>query len=385
MKNLKKMDKIKILHTGTLDVNAGGPAMSTYYTLWGLLQQGVEAELLMYPLSEGGRLRGDQVKIHFAKAPWEHKLAFSPTLKKEIKNAGSFDIYHAQGVWQYPTYALADVAKKLGKPYVITPRGMLYPQDIAKSSTKFKELSLKLRLLKDLNQAACVQVTCDEEMLHCRNLGVISPIAVIPNPIEIRVYEEKKQDDIFRLGYLGRISPRKNVEGLLYAWANLKEKVNNAELLIIGGGDATYEAFLKNEVKRLGLQNVKFTGFLSGKEKDDVIASLSVLAMPSEFENFGNVILEGLIRKIPCIATKGAPWQELETQHCGWWVDYSQEGITSAIEKALNTSKEELTVMGENGRTLLEKNYTVEAVATKMKSLYEWILKKSNKPEFVYL
>lgn len=180
------MDKMKILHTGTLDVNAGGPAMSTYYTLWGLQQQGVEAELLIYPLSEGGRLRGDQVKVHFAKAPWEHKLAFSPNLKKEIKAAGSFDIYHAQGIWQYPTYALADVAKKLGKPYVITPRGMLYPQDIANSSTKFKEVSLKLRLLKDLNQAACVQVTCDEEMLHCRNLGVTSPIAVIPNPIEIR-------------------------------------------------------------------------------------------------------------------------------------------------------------------------------------------------------
>lgn len=43
-------------YTGTLDVNAGNPAMSTYYTLWGLQQQSVEAELLMYPLSEGGQL-----------------------------------------------------------------------------------------------------------------------------------------------------------------------------------------------------------------------------------------------------------------------------------------------------------------------------------------
>lgn len=87
--------------------------------------------------------------------------------------------------------------------------------------------------------------------------------------------------------------------------------VNNAELLIIGGGDATYETFLKNEVKRLGLQNVKFTGFLSGKEKDEAIAFLSVLAMPSEFENFGNVILEGLIRKFHALQRKVLRGREL--------------------------------------------------------------------------
>ncbi len=376
---------IKILHTGTLDVNAGGPAMSTYYTLYGLQQLGIQTELIMYPLSQGGRLRGNEVPVHFATKPWEHKLAFSPRLKREIRDAGDFDLYHAQGVWQWPTYALAAIARKVNKPYVITPRGMLYPQDIAKSSTKFKELSLKFKLLSDLNKAACVHVTCEEEMLHCRNLGVTSPIAVIPNPIELKTYSQTKKDQVFRLGYLGRLSPRKNVEGLLYAWSDLGDQVKNAELLIIGGGDVQYENFLKAEVNRLQLTNVKFTGFLSGEEKDEAIASLSVLAMPSEFENFGNVILEGLIRGIPCIATKGSPWQELETEHCGWWVDYSQESITKAIQNALQTYKDELKIMGGNGRNLAEKNYSVEAIAQKMKSLYEWILNKNTQPNFVHI
>jgi glycosyltransferase involved in cell wall biosynthesis len=376
---------MKILHTGTLDVNAGGPAMSTYYTLLGLQQQGVDVELLMYPLSEGGRLRGDDVPVYIAKAPWEYKFCYSPLLKKEILQLGAYDIYHAQGIWQWPTYALASIARNNNKPYLITPRGMLYPQDIAKSNKRFKEFSLKFRLLQDLNQAACVQVTCEEEMVHCRNLGVTSPIAVIPNPIEIRDYEERKLDSIFRLGYLGRISPRKNVEGLIYAWSALKEQSKHAELLIIGGGDAGYEAFLRQEVARLGLENVRFTGFLSGKEKDEAVASLSVLAMPSEFENFGNVILEGLIRNIPCIATKGAPWQQLESHNCGWWVDYSPEGILEAIQKALLTSPEDLKIMGQNGRRLIIQNYTVEAVSEKMRCLYEWVLYKQEIPRFVFL
>lgn len=262
---------------------------------------------------------------------------------------------------------------------------MLYPQDIQKSNKFFKELSLKFRLLNDLNQAACVQVTCEDEMKYCRQLGVTSPIAIIPNPIEIKEYTNMKKDNIFRLGYLGRLSPRKNVESLIYAFHELKDISKNAELLIIGGGDEKYEYFLKNEVKRLSLNNVRFTGFLSGKEKDEAIASLSVLAMPSEFENLGNVILEGLIRKIPCIATKGSPWKELETHQCGWWVDFNQNAITNAVKEAMKTPDDILREMGEKGRQLMVNSYSIEAIAQKMKILYEWIITRNNNPYYVYL
>jgi glycosyltransferase involved in cell wall biosynthesis len=375
---------MKVLHSGSLDVNSGGPAMSTYNTLWGLQNLGVNTQVIMYPLSNNGRLRGTEVPVYIAKAPIDPKLLYSHSFKNEIRSLGEYDIYHAQGIWQYPTYAIADVAKEKKKPYLITPRGMLYPQDIAKSNKFFKILSLKFRLLRDLNKAACVHVTCEDEMKHCRQLGVTSPIAIIPNPVEIKDYPYTKSDDIFRLGYLGRLSPRKNVEGLIYAFAELGDEATDAELLIIGGGDEQYENFLKSEVDRFGLRNVRFVGFLSGEEKDKAIASCSVLAMPSEFENLGNVILEGLVRGIPCIATHGAPWKELETHHCGWWVEYSQSAITEAIRLALHTSTTELEQMGKNGRKLMESDYSIEAVARKMKALYQWILKMEDKPDFVY-
>lgn len=136
---------------------------------------------------------------------------------------------------------------------------------------------------------------------------------------------------------------------------------------------------MKNETKRLNLHNVIFTGFLSGQEKDKALASISVLAMPSEFENLGNVILEGLIRKIPCIATKGAPWEELKSHNCGWWIDYSQDAITNAIMEAIKTPQEKLEIMGANGRTLIENNYSIEAISYKMSILYKWILGKVEK------
>lgn len=375
---------MKVLHSGTLAASAGGPAMSTYLTLKGLRLQGVDAQIIMGALQNDDKLRGEDVPMHFVKSKGITPLRYAPSFKKDVLSLGNFDIYHAQGVWQWNTYALASAARKLGKPYLITPRGMLYPQDIAKSNSFFKKISLRLRLLNDLNKAACVHVTCEEEMKHCRNLGVTSPIAVIPNPVEIKDYPFKKEDNIRRIGYLGRISRRKNVEGLIEAFHMLGDEAKDAELLIIGGGDKDYERELHQLVEKYQLQNVRFAGFLNGEEKDKALASCSVLAMPSEFENLGNVVLEGLVRGIPCIATHGSPWEELQTHHCGWWVPYSQTDITNAIMTALHATDTELQTLGQNGRRLMEERYSVDVIANQMKTLYEWILGKTTKPDFVY-
>lgn len=376
---------MKILYTGTLYLSAGGPAYSTYHAMKGLQALGVDSAVLMYDRGSSERLIGSDVDILYAPQPFESTFAYSRAYKRLLLDTPDVDIYQAQGIWQYPTYALASAARKLHKPYIITPRGMLYPQDIAKSKPFFKKLSLRLRLLSDLNRAACVHVTCDDELRHCRNLGVSSPICVIPNPVDVNVPHPHKTDDVFRLGYLGRISRRKNVESLIYAWAALSNKTSNAELLIIGGGDDDYMSFLETEVVRLNLHNVRFTGFISGQEKEDALASLSVLAMPSEFENFGNVIVEALVRGIPCIATKGAPWQDLQTHDCGWWIDFSQDAITDAVSQAIATSPERFREMSANAVALARSKYSVESVAQSLLSVYNWILGSVSKPDCVFL
>jgi len=376
---------MKVLHFGSLDYSVGGPAMSTYLTLKGLRSLGIDAEIAMYPLNSDGKLRGEDVPVIYCRKPLEQKFAYSRSLKSELAKVENVDVYHAQGIWQYPTYALVDMARKKGAPYLITPRGMLYPQDIAKASTFFKKLSLRFRLLNDMNHAACVQVTCEEEMQHCRNLGITSPIAIIPNPVEIREYLPHVNQKVFTLGYIGRLSRRKNIESLIYAIADLGLTARECQLLIIGGGDTDYEQFLKNEVQRLHLDNVRFAGFLSGKAKDEALAKVDVLAMPSEFENLGNVVLEGLVRGIPCIATKGSPWKDLEDNKCGWWINYSQIDIAEAIHSAYSTSKSDLVKMGERGHLLMQRKYSVNTIARQMKELYEWVLTDSAKPNFVII
>jgi glycosyltransferase involved in cell wall biosynthesis len=255
---------------------------------------------------------------------------------------------------------------------------------LAKGKLK-KSIFLKLFLLNDLQKAACIHATCTEEMEHLRNLGITSPIAVIPNPIDIVGIEKPVEAKTkLRVAYLGRIHTRKKVERLIYAWSMIQNEVSDGELVIIGSEDENYMNFLQTEVQRLRLKNVIFTGFLTGKEKDDMLNSLSYLVLPSDFENFGNIVSEALVKGVPVIASKGAPWEELHTHHCGWWINPDVEAIAQTLREAIALPEEEYLQMGIRGKELMKNNYSVEIVAEKMKQLYEWILGQGAKPEFVY-
>jgi glycosyltransferase involved in cell wall biosynthesis len=236
-----------------------------------------------------------------------------------------------------------------------------------------------------LNKAACVHATCTEELQHLRNLGVKSPIAVIPNPINIPVNSSYSTlYSQLRIGYLGRVHSRKNIERLLYVWDKLNLNKTDAELVIIGDGDKVYMDFLKSEQARLNLENVIFTGFLTGEAKENALNSLSYLVVPSDFENFGMIIPEALIKGIPVIASKGTPWEELNTHRCGWWVENDVDTLSATIQKAIDTPENERIEMGKRGQELVKNNYSVEVVAKKMIRLYDWILNGGEKPEFVY-
>lgn len=376
---------MKIIHSGTLDIEYGGPSLSTYLTIKGLEYNHVNASLLMAPLDNPKQLLADDINIHYTKHILNHRCGYIPNIGKVLKNLDT-DLFHIQGLWLYLSHATASYAQNHKIPYIITLRGMLYPQALAVSSL-IKKVSLALYQRRDLQHASCIQATCVEEMKHYRALGFSNPVAIIPNPIDTAkfIYREIPPKPKFKIGYLGRVHPRKRIERLIYAMDALRHEIVGMELIIIGSGDNVYEDFLRSEVKRLNLSNVKFAGFLIGDEKDKAITELSVLVVPSDFENFGNIVTEALVRGVPVIASTGTPWQELETYQCGWWVNNDQDGINNTILKAYEIGETERIRMGGNGKRLMKENYSVEVLGEKMKLLYEWILGKVEKPDFVYL
>lgn len=379
---------MKVLHTiSSMGINAGGPTTCLYNLVKGLNDAKTSAKILTYSGNANDELISSDNFIETVPKPFEQRLGFSTKFKKKLSVYSHYDIFHGNGLWQYPTIALASLAKKIKKPYVISTHGMLYPEGLKKSNL-LKEIALSLYQRKDLREANVLHSTCNQEMYYLRALGFKNPITVIPNAIDITTVppkikglkKEKKQ-----IGFLGRFAPIKNLDILLKAWAEVGKNNPNWELVLIGDGDINYKYQLIKLAETLNIRNICVKGFLSGLEKEKALQSLDYLVLPSKSENFGMVVPEALIREIPVIASNGTPWEELSTYNAGWWIDIGVDPLVNALKEAMELSDLERQKMGENGRKLVEENYSIGTVSKQMIELYDWILENKEKPSFVFL
>ena len=384
---------MKILQTiAAFGAKSGGTSTCTYDLIKALHTVGCSTDLLTSSVKNGNdTLMGTGEKwIKVVDNDKVSSYGYSKNIKNFIEET-EYDIYHTNGLWMHCNHITCAIARRKGKPYIITPHGMLYPAALKRSYWKKWPL-IKLFFNKDIMQATCMHATCTQEMENIRAFGYRGPIAVIGNPANIPPYinELKGRDKEIRFstfGFLGRLHPRKKVENLLYGITECSpEKRKQMHLVIMGKGDEQYEQFLRKEVERLGLTgNIEFKGFINGREKFEQLSQLDALFVPSDFENFGMIVTEALACKTPVFASLGTPWEELNKRKCGWWMDRTPENIANVMSQIIDMPHEEIDAMGERGRQLVEEKFTAKSVATQMKELYEWILIGGNKPNFVHI
>lgn len=391
---VQKYDFMKTLQTiSGLSVKSGGPSTCTLDLLNSLYDINAGVDLLT--VSSPDILGAGSPWLHEVPCDYKTPLGFAKNIKRALVES-EYDLYHANALWSYTVHETCKVARQKGRPYVLSPHGMLYPTALAIKRWK-KVPALWWWFNKDIHEAACLHATCQQEAEYIRQFGYKGPIAVIPNAVvfpegvelkgenlELKDYRGRRQ-----IGFLGRLHPIKKVENVLYALSHIAEETRNEiNFQIMGKYDDQYEQWLKDEVKRLNLEDcVEFVGFVSGKEKYDRLSKLSALMVPSAQENFGMIVPEALICGTPVYASLGTPWSELNEYNAGWWQDNNPETITKVILDILSKTASELRTMGTNGRKLMEEKYEQHKVASMMKRFYEWIVEdkmdNAKKPEFV--
>jgi glycosyltransferase involved in cell wall biosynthesis len=313
-------------------------------------------------------------------------IGYSKELEQKL-NKVCVDVFHGHGLWDLSIHQMSLIAKKRQTPYIITPHGMLEPWSLMQGKLK-KKIALKWFQYKDLAKATCIHATAPSELKNIRALGFKNPIAMIPNGVNISEFPVKlpvKINKPKKILFLSRIHVKKGIENLIEAWKLIPlENRENWIVEIVGNGDDTYIQSLKNKIISEKLnEQIEIKKPVFGEDKIKLFREASLFVLPTFSENFGIVIAEALASYTPVITTKGTPWEDLEIHKCGWWIDIGVKPLKIALEEAIAFNDKTFIEMGANGRKLIEDKYSMQFVAEQMLQLYQWVLTKDNKPNFV--
>ncbi len=108
-----------------------------------------------------------------------------------------------------------------------------------------------------------------------------------------------RMDTKFKLGYVGRLRPEKNVRALVRVEAALLQHGStDYQFVIIGSGS-------EQEWLNHHLQRAVFTGQMTGQSLARAYANFDLFVFPSNTDTFGNVVLEALASGVPAAVMSG--------------------------------------------------------------------------------
>ncbi|OGF35985.1 hypothetical protein A2468_00380 [Candidatus Falkowbacteria bacterium RIFOXYC2_FULL_46_15] len=166
-------------------------------------------------------------------------------------------------------------------------------------------------------QFACRKLTASAEIVISPSNWLISEHTkrgffsssrrvILPNPVPryVTMTDEKKRDNNeFKLLYVGQIEPHKGIQFLIDAFAHLTDKNRNFSLTFIGSGpdDSRYLSF----ISRRNIRNIEFKGRIPNEEVKRLMPAFDCLVVPSLcHENSPTVIYEAASLGLAVIASR---------------------------------------------------------------------------------
>jgi glycosyltransferase involved in cell wall biosynthesis len=309
----------------------------------------------------------DGVPVRYFRSTFR-RLYVSPAMRAALDaSIGGYDAVHLHSVFLWPTYAAARAAIRHGVPYIVSPRGMLVPELIARKSRVTKTLWIRAVERRTFANAASVHFTAQVEWDDARRIAIPLPNPfVVPNGIDLPPAESTRRLDDTLL-FLGRINWKKGLEFLLDAIRD----VPGVKVVIAGNDDENLTPKLRAQAERNGIAGrIDFRGPVSGAAKETLLRTSTALVLPSLSENFGNVVLEAMAVEMPVIVTPEVGLAaDVESAGAGIVTRNTADVLAAAIRRLLGDSGARAT-MGKRGRALVQSRFTWDRVAAEMEQHY---------------
>lgn len=329
-------------------------------------------------------------KMEYYKIIGPSSFAMTFDLYSKLRNAQP-DVIHLQGIWRFSSLVLLWYKKHhKATVSIIAPRGMLDPWAVKNSQWKKKIVNFLFEN-KNLKSADCIHALCKSEYESIRKFGIKTPVAIIPNGINLPINPVFDRDgDKKVLLFIGRIHPKKGLRELIGALAILKRntpKFFETWTVRIAGWDQNGHI---NELQKQATENdlqddINFVGPVYNKDKELELCRASAFILPSFSEGLPMSILEAWSYSLPVIMTEYCNIQEGFASASAIKIEPNLEDIYEKLIELYNLDEVDLMEMGKNGYSLVKTQFTWDSIAVKTTALYNYLLNADvKKPDFVY-
>ena len=198
------------------------------------------------------------------------------------------------------------------------------------------------------------------------------------NITEREIAARAKHPGPLRVVFVGNVIRRKELHALLAALAQLPR--GTCTLAVIGSlfVDKRYVSAIRHQVAESGLADrVVFLGSIPDTELAVQLRESHVLAVPSSYEGFGIVYLEGMAAGLPAIASTAGATAEIVTHGTNGFL--IQAGDTASLVhclRDLSQDRDRLLSMSLNARRCFESSPTWQMTAERILMFLETIAKK---------
>lgn len=379
---------MKILHTiQSLDPAWGGIAAVLPELAANLVRAGYECRIATLA---GGRYGNpppiDGVDVRSFTAPDRSALGrsrdFDACIGDLVREA---DVVHVHGLWTGQNRSTGSAARKIGRPYVVTPHSMMMPWAWGRSRWK-KLLAGWAFEHRNLRRAALLHALADGEADHVRALGFNDRIVVIPNGLDVSSFDDPPAPDELErrfpqmkgrrlLLFLGRLSPQKGIIQGMKACLDALPAAKDWHLTVAGPDPMGMRPMLEAAVGRKGLAGrVTFTGMMERRDVRALLARASLLLQPSLSEGLSMSILEALAAGLPAIVSPACNLPEVEEARAGVIVEPHRADIAAALRRLVQTDEAELRAMGRRARGLAREKYDWSVLIPRYQAMYEGLV-----------
>jgi glycosyltransferase involved in cell wall biosynthesis len=236
--------------------------------------------------------------------------------------------------------------------------------------------AVERRYLGTIDGAVC-NSTVTESVVT--GLGVDPDAAVVAPPAGDRfdpavdggAIERRARGEPLRVAFVGNLVPRKGLKTLLEGVA---ETEADAELTVVGRPvDEGYADAVRRSVRRKGIaDSVRMAGELTDRELAETLRASHVLAVPSRYEGFGIVYLEGMSFGLPAIASRAGGATDVVTDgETGVLVDPGDPAAIARAVGRLDRDRDRLAEMGQAARRRYESHPGWRETTARVRRLLE--------------